>query len=160
MATENLLTRQFNRTDRLIPVSAPLLCVSYLFNSNMHIVYVVQGTKLCRLPKNTWPLVIIGMSPSINFPAYSTLHISEPVFVDLLTSPRIDSHPGGPERQPYLSYRPASLHRLAKSIPRNRFLGFHKHLQIRAQHFLRALALWRDKTRFHGSVLCILHLVC
>ncbi len=48
---------------------------------------------------------------------------SEPVFVDLLRSPGIDSHPGGPVRQPYLSYRPARLHRLAKSIPQNRFLG-------------------------------------
>ncbi len=47
----------------------------------------------------------------------------EPVFVDLLRSPRIDSRPGGPVRQPYLSYRPARLHRLAKSIPRNRFLS-------------------------------------
>ncbi len=28
------------------------------------------------------------------------------------------------KRQPYLSYRPARLHRLAESIPRNRFLGF------------------------------------
>ncbi len=28
-----------------------------------------------------------------------------------------------PVRQPYLSYRPARLHRLAESIPRNRFLG-------------------------------------
>ncbi len=40
-----------------------------------------------------------------------------------LRSPRIDSQPGGPVRQPYLSYRPDRLHRLAKSIPRNRFLG-------------------------------------
>ncbi len=31
MAAENLPTRQFNRTDRLIT-----LCVSYLFKSNMH----------------------------------------------------------------------------------------------------------------------------
>jgi hypothetical protein len=30
--------------------------------------------------------------------------------------------PGGPVRQPYLSYRPAMLHRLAESNPRNRFL--------------------------------------
>ncbi len=47
---------------------------------------------------------------------------TEPVFVDLLRSPRIDSQPVGPVRQPYLSYRPARLHGLAKSIPRNRFL--------------------------------------
>jgi hypothetical protein len=48
---------------------------------------------------------------------------SEPVFVDLLRRPGIDSQPAGPVRQPYFSYRPARLHRLAKSIPRNRFLG-------------------------------------
>jgi hypothetical protein len=47
----------------------------------------------------------------------------ELVFVDLLRSPRIDSQPGGSVRQPYLSYRPDRLHRLAKSIHRNRFLG-------------------------------------
>jgi hypothetical protein len=52
-----------------------------------------------------------------------TLNESEPVFVDLSRRPGIDSQPGGPVRQPYFSYRPARLHRLAKSIPRNRFLG-------------------------------------
>ncbi len=30
---------------------------------------------------------------------------------------------GGPVRQPYMLYRPARLHRLAESIPRNRLLG-------------------------------------
>ncbi len=35
----------------------------------------------------------------------------------------MDSQPGGPVRQPDLSFRPASLHRLAESIPRSRFLG-------------------------------------
>jgi hypothetical protein len=35
----------------------------------------------------------------------------------------INSQHGGPIRQPYLLYRPARLHRLAESIPRNRFLG-------------------------------------
>ncbi len=44
-----------------------------------------------------------------------------PVFLDLLRSPVIDSQPGGPVRQPYLSNRPVWLHRLAESIPRNRF---------------------------------------
>ncbi len=48
---------------------------------------------------------------------------AEPVFVDPSRSPEIDSQPGGPVRQPYFSYRPARLHGLAKSIPRNRFLG-------------------------------------
>jgi hypothetical protein len=50
-------------------------------------------------------------------------HFSEPVSVDLFRSPEIDSQPGGPVRQPYLAYRPARLHRMAESIPRNRFLG-------------------------------------
>ncbi len=48
---------------------------------------------------------------------------AELVFVDLLRCPRIDSQPGGPVRQPYFSFRPDRLYRLAKSIPRNRFLG-------------------------------------
>ncbi len=48
----------------------------------------------------------------------------EPVFVNLLRSSGIDSQPGGPVQQPFLSYRPARVRRLAKSIPRNRFLGF------------------------------------
>ncbi len=46
----------------------------------------------------------------------------EPVFLDLLRSPRIDSQPDGLVRKPYFSYGPARLHRLSKSIPRNRFL--------------------------------------
>ncbi len=49
---------------------------------------------------------------------------AEPVFVNLLRSPGspgTDSQPGGPVRKPYLSYRPARLHRQAISIPRNRF---------------------------------------
>jgi hypothetical protein len=41
---------------------------------------------------------------------------SEPKFVNLLKSPGIDSQPGGPVRQPYLTsgFR---LHRLEESIP-------------------------------------------
>ncbi len=48
---------------------------------------------------------------------------SETVFVYLLRSPEIDSQPDGPVRQPYLSYWPDRPHKLAKSIPRNRFRG-------------------------------------
>ncbi len=48
---------------------------------------------------------------------------TEPVFVDLVRGPGIDSQHGGPVRQPYLSYRPARLHMLAESVHRNRFLG-------------------------------------
>ncbi len=44
-------------------------------------------------------------------------------FVILLMSPGIDFQPGGPVRQPYLTYRLARLHRLVESIPWNRFLG-------------------------------------
>ncbi len=40
-----------------------------------------------------------------------------------LKDPRNRSQPGGPVQQPCLSYRPARLHGLAESIPRNRFLG-------------------------------------
>ncbi len=47
----------------------------------------------------------------------------EPVFVNLLRSPGIDSQPDGPVWQPSLSYWLARLHRLAESIPRNLFLG-------------------------------------
>jgi hypothetical protein len=36
-------------------------------------------------------------------------HIPEPVFVNLLRSLGIGSQPGGPVRQPYLTYRPARL---------------------------------------------------
>jgi hypothetical protein len=50
-------------------------------------------------------------------------HIPEPVFAGHLGRPGIDFQPGGPVRQPYFSYRPVRLHKLAKSIPRNRFLG-------------------------------------
>jgi hypothetical protein len=46
------------------------------------------------------------------------------VFVNLLRSPGFDSQPCGPVQQPYLTCRPARLHRLAESIPRNRFLGY------------------------------------
>ncbi len=46
---------------------------------------------------------------------------AEPVFVNILRNPGFDSQPVRPV--PYLSYRPARLHRVAKSIPRNRILG-------------------------------------
>jgi hypothetical protein len=51
----------------------------------------------------------------------------EPEFINILRSPGIDSQPGRWVRQPYLTYRPAWLHRLAESIP-----GLLKRLQIRA----------------------------
>jgi hypothetical protein len=56
--------------------------------------------------------------------------IPEPVFVNLLKSPGIHSQPGGPVRQPFLTYQPDRLyivHRLAEeSFPR-----VLKRLQIR-----------------------------
>jgi hypothetical protein len=64
---------------------------------------------------------------------YSILNISnapEPEFINLLRSPGIYSQPGGPVRHPYLTYRPARLHRLAESI-----LWLLKHLQISALVF-------------------------
>ncbi len=51
---------------------------------------------------------------------------SEPEFVNLLRSSGNDSQHGGPVRQPFLTYRPARLHRQAESIP-----GLLKRLQIR-----------------------------
>ncbi len=59
---------------------------------------------MCLSNKSTWP-----------FPLSLTWY-TEPVFVNLLRSPWIDSQPGGPVRQPYLSYKPANLHRLEESI--------------------------------------------
>jgi hypothetical protein len=52
---------------------------------------------------------------------------SKPVFLYLLGSPGIDSQPVSPVRQPYLTYKPARLHRLAESNP-----GLLKRLQKRA----------------------------
>ncbi len=46
----------------------------------------------------------------------------ELVFVNLWRTPGIDSQPDVPVRQPYLSYRPAMLHRQVESNPRNPFL--------------------------------------
>jgi hypothetical protein len=51
--------------------------------------------------------------------------------------------PGGPVRQPYFSYRPVGLHRLAKSIPRNRFLG-----SINVYKY----GLWADKLTLSDTV--------
>ncbi len=54
---------------------------------------------------------------------YTQSTASEPEFLNLLRSPGIDSQHGGPVRQLYLTHRPARLHRLAESVPCNRFLG-------------------------------------
>ncbi len=47
----------------------------------------------------------------------------EPVFVDLLGSPGIDSSLAGRYDNPLFPYRQAGLHSLAELIYRNRFLG-------------------------------------
>ncbi len=58
---------------------------------------------------------------SINLSALRTVHWAR--MCKRLRSPGIDSFLGGPVRQIGLSYRTARLHRLAESIPWNRFLG-------------------------------------
>jgi hypothetical protein len=63
--------------------------------------------------KTTWTLFFFS-----SFPSWL-----EPVSVNLYRSPGIDSQPGGPVQKPYLTYRPARLHRLAESVSWNRFLG-------------------------------------
>ncbi len=57
---------------------------------------------------------------------HNVSQIAEPEFVNILRSPGIDFQPGGPVRQLYFTYRPAT-DRLAESIP-----GLLKRLQIRA----------------------------
>jgi hypothetical protein len=47
----------------------------------------------------------------------------EPEFLNLLRSPEIDSQPCRPVRQPFLTYLPARIQRLAESIHWNRLLG-------------------------------------
>ena len=62
--------------------------------------------------------------PVLSFPiSFPCVAGTELLFANLLRSPGIDSQPAGTVRQPYMLYRPARQHRLAASIPRNRFLG-------------------------------------
>ena len=87
-----------------IKVSACIFEITYYYEN--------PPVSLFRLQKLFWkPSVIVNV-----------LH-TEPVFVNLLRSPEIDSQPGGPVLQPCLTCRPAKLHRLAESIPWNWFLG-------------------------------------
>jgi hypothetical protein len=69
--------------------------------------------------------------------------ISEPVFVDLLRSPGIDSQPDGTVRQTCLSYRPARRHRLVESISRNQFLG--SIIVYKYQLEVKIFVLWRRR---------------
>ncbi len=80
---------------------------------------------------------------------------TEPVFVNHLRSPRIDSQPGGPVQLTYLSYRPAMLHRLSESNPRNRFLvslNVYKYgLRLQVVFFYRGLRhLWKSCRRLRN----------
>ncbi len=82
-----------------------------------------------------WTKYFINISNSVSFDADILNRLQRPfsetelAFVNLTRSPGIDSQPGGPVRNPYLTYRPARLHRLAESIP-----GTLQRLQIRGQY--------------------------
>ncbi len=54
---------------------------------------------------------------------------------------------GGPIRQPYLTYQPARLHRLAESVAWNRFLDFLNVYKFGLTGFLLSLALDRGSTQ-------------
>ncbi len=73
-----------------------------------------------------------GSTPFPPPPKKRKLYLPEPEFVNLLGSPGIDFLLGGPERQPYLTYRPARLQAggidSLELMPR-----ILKRLQIRAQ---------------------------
>jgi hypothetical protein len=97
------------------------------FYSLAHIYLIKKPPKCCTIL--VW---IAGCWNSSNTLSKEPVLLPEPVFVNLIRSPGIDSQPGGPVRRPYLSYRPARLHWLSESIPRS-VTGLHKHLQIRPQ---------------------------
>ncbi len=77
---------------------------------------------------------------SLLTPPYYRARICRPYM-----SPGIDSQHGGLLRQPYLSYWPARLHRLAKSIPRNRFLGSIKVYKYGLRLLSRPASVWRHR---------------
>ncbi len=115
---------------RLIPLMSndptflPIGCTFNPFTSIYRLWFTLKGKKIspkavhfCSKARNAnSPLYKL---PGILLTGWESME-TEPVFVELLRSPRIDYQPDGPVRQLYLSYRPD---RLAKSIPRNRFLG-------------------------------------
>jgi hypothetical protein len=77
-------------------------------------------------------------------------------YLNHLRSPGIDFQPGGPVRQPYLTYRFARLHRLAESIPWNWFLGSLKVYKFRLRYLpsssssVKSTPRW-DITIYHKS---------
>jgi hypothetical protein len=102
----------------------PLKCQRKLISVSHFTGYAKGHTKFsetmhrevyCRL-RRIWTCHFRGWQiyEETQFPPHPTLS-AEPVFH--FRSPGIDYQPGGQVRQPYLSYRPARLHR------RNRFLG-------------------------------------
>ncbi len=84
------------------------------------VVFLMIGCHLPRTILNVYEMYLVRKKEHCTVQYITS---SEPVFADLLRRPGIDFQPGGTVRQPYFSYRPVRLHRLAKSIPRNRFLG-------------------------------------
>jgi hypothetical protein len=83
-----------------------------------------EGVGSTPHPPPPVPLNTHSLAGSVKINAKTTVHCSpEPEFVNHLRSRGIESQPGGPVRQPYLTYRPARLQRLAESIPWNQFLG-------------------------------------
>ncbi len=81
----------------------------------------------CKPQKSSLPSIF--PKPSV---ASLLNQLPEPVFVNLLRSPGIDSQSSGQVHQPSLSYRPAGL--------RNRFLGFINVYKYR---------LWSDDNLLH-----------
>ncbi len=89
----------------------------------------MNSASLCNMARYDNPVPPRFLAP------IDSLKIPEPVFVNLLRSPGIDSQPGRPDRRPYLLYRPAMLDRLAELNP-----GLLYRLQIRA-------LLWQAGTK-------------
>jgi hypothetical protein len=67
--------------------------------------------KLNFFPEKSWASLLILIPHPVPLSVSKTKN-TEPVFVNLLRSLGIDSQPGGPVPQPYLSLRPVRLHRL------------------------------------------------
>jgi hypothetical protein len=90
------------------------VCTVYTVHCTLHIVlYTVVHVSMSVLS-------LLQYSKRLHLVA---LNIYRAGICKCLRSPGIDSQHGGPVRQPYLTHRPARLHRLAESIPQNRFLG-------------------------------------
>jgi hypothetical protein len=84
----------------------------YILQQNICFAYLnCEGKDFYAHPPHVWGCHLIR------------IHNTEPLFVNILRSPEIDSQPVGPVRQAYLSDRPARLRGLAEAIPRNQFLG-------------------------------------